>query len=221
LKCGQNSVMAKVRRRHAVASCCMRNRLSFSAWRTASRVLVDVVRFVSFSVRSRSQMAAGNLFLRNQLALYAEGRATLVPLERLIDWRAMLTIVTPDTVIRWHSEIARGLGGCRLASTVQREVLRGDRLPPESHRVRGRSVGRGRYVANRGRAAPQSASFVRPAGRRPNDLPISCRKVSLSGRMSVGAEAHSLTSSRSNTAPAASSICRGFDCCALVKAPRS
>jgi len=32
-------------------------RLSLIAWRTASRVLVDVVRFVSLSVRSRSQLA--------------------------------------------------------------------------------------------------------------------------------------------------------------------
>src|SRR5437870_3445363 len=54
-----------------------------------------------------------NLFLRKQLALYAERRVrahraddairiTLVLLARLIDWRAVLTIVKPDTLIRWH-----------------------------------------------------------------------------------------------------------------------
>src|SRR2546430_851105 len=52
----------------------MRNRLPSIAWRTASRVLLDIVSFVSLSVRSRSQLAAVNLFLRKQLGLYAERR---------------------------------------------------------------------------------------------------------------------------------------------------
>ena len=52
----------------------MRNRLSFIPWRTAGGVLVDVGRFLSLSLRSRSQLAAENLFLRKQLALYAERR---------------------------------------------------------------------------------------------------------------------------------------------------
>src|SRR5580765_6285990 len=92
--------------RWPVASWRMRNRLSFIAWRTASRVLVDVVRFLLLSLRSRSQLAAENLFLRKQLALYAERRVrahqaddatriTMVLLARLIDWRAALTIVKP------------------------------------------------------------------------------------------------------------------------------
>jgi len=41
-------------------------------WRTAVRLMVDVVRFASVAVRSRSQLAAENLFLRKQLALYRE-----------------------------------------------------------------------------------------------------------------------------------------------------
>jgi putative transposase len=63
--------------------------------------------------RSRSQLVAENLFLRKQLALYRERqvkarraddatRITLVVLSHLIDWRAVLTIVKPDTLIRWH-----------------------------------------------------------------------------------------------------------------------
>jgi putative transposase len=82
-------------------------------WRSAVRVLLDVVRFVSFSFRSRSQLVAENLFLRKQLALYRERqvkprhaddatRITLVMLSHLIDWRAVLTIVKPNTLIRWH-----------------------------------------------------------------------------------------------------------------------
>jgi putative transposase len=58
-------------------------------------------------------LAAENLFLRKQLALFAERgvrprrandatRITLVVLSRLLDWRAALTIVKPDTLIRWH-----------------------------------------------------------------------------------------------------------------------
>jgi putative transposase len=88
---------------------------SFSsiAWQTARRVLVDVLRLLALGVRSRSHLAAENLFLRKQLALYAERRVkarraddatriTLILLARVIDWRVVLTIVKPDTLIRWH-----------------------------------------------------------------------------------------------------------------------
>jgi putative transposase len=88
---------------------------SFSAIarRITCRLLLDALRFVSLGFRSRSQLAAENLFLRKQLALYAERgvrphraddatRIALVLLSRLIDWRTALTIVTPDTLIRWH-----------------------------------------------------------------------------------------------------------------------
>jgi len=88
---------------------------SFSAvaWRTTNRLLLDALKFLSLGFRSRSRLAAENLFLRKQLALYAgrgvrprraddATRITLVVLARLIDWRAALTIVKPDTIIRWH-----------------------------------------------------------------------------------------------------------------------
>ena len=78
-------------------------------------MLIDALRFVSLGLRSRSQLAAENLFLRKQLALYQERRVaprradhatriTLVVLSRLTDWRAMLTIVKLDTLTRWHRE---------------------------------------------------------------------------------------------------------------------
>src|SRR6266516_5405190 len=81
--------------------------------RTVGRLLVDALRFVSLGCRSRAQLAAENLFLRKQLALYQERRVksrraddatriTLVVLSQLIDWRAVLAIVKPDTLIRWH-----------------------------------------------------------------------------------------------------------------------
>jgi hypothetical protein len=60
----------------------------------------------------RAQLAAENLFLRRQSALYLErqvkpGRASnatriLVTLSRLIDWHQLLTVVKPETLIRWH-----------------------------------------------------------------------------------------------------------------------
>ena len=61
----------------------------------------------------RVQLSAENLFLRKQLALYVERqvkprraddvtRSTLVILSWLAPWRDRLTIVKPDTLIRWH-----------------------------------------------------------------------------------------------------------------------
>jgi len=56
---------------------------------------------------------AEKLFLRKQLVLYLERkvkprrasnatRLTLVLLSRLFAWRQALTLVQPDTLIRWH-----------------------------------------------------------------------------------------------------------------------
>jgi putative transposase len=92
----------------------MRKRSSWSIMcRTSVLLLVDALRFVWLGLRSRSHLAAENLFLRKQLALYQERRVkprraddamriTLVMLSQLIDWRAVLTVVKPDTLIRWH-----------------------------------------------------------------------------------------------------------------------
>ena len=49
----------------------MRKHLSRSiVWWTAVRLLIDVVRFVSVGFRSRSQLAAENLFLLKLMVLY-------------------------------------------------------------------------------------------------------------------------------------------------------
>jgi putative transposase len=84
-------------------------------WWTTVGLLVDTLTFVSLGLRSRSHLAAENLFLRKQLTLYQERRVkprcaddamriTLVMLSHLIDWRAVLTIVKPNTLIRWHRQ---------------------------------------------------------------------------------------------------------------------
>ena len=82
---------------------------------TALDLLLDVLRFVRLSLQPRSALAAENLFLRKQLALYldrqvkprrakAATKLTLVLLSRRFAWREALTVVKPETFIRWHRE---------------------------------------------------------------------------------------------------------------------
>ena len=63
------------------------------------------------AMRSRVQLAAENLFLRKQLALYRERtvkprraddatRIVLVGLSRCLAWRELLVIVKPETLMR-------------------------------------------------------------------------------------------------------------------------
>src|SRR5688572_31210627 len=97
----------------------MRKRVSSSTvWRTTVRLLVDTFTLVSLGFRSRAQLAAENLFLRKQLALYVERRVksrrandatriTLVTLSSFLEWRHLLTIVKPETLIRWHRKAFR------------------------------------------------------------------------------------------------------------------
>ena len=78
--------------------------------RAVCRVLEDLVAFVRLGLTSRAQLAAENLFLRKQLALYRERctkprrrdpatRVTLVLLSRLLDWRLCMA----NSKIREHS----------------------------------------------------------------------------------------------------------------------
>jgi len=76
-------------------------------------LLLDTLRFIRLSLRPRRSLAAENLFLRKQLALYLERqikpcRATVatkftrVFLSRLFAWREALAVVKPNTLTRWH-----------------------------------------------------------------------------------------------------------------------
>ena len=76
-------------------------------------LFADLFRFLLLGVRSKSSLAAENLFLRKQLAFYLErrikpqrtshpARLTLLWLSRWFDWRSALTVVTPKTFIGWH-----------------------------------------------------------------------------------------------------------------------
>jgi putative transposase len=92
---------------------------------TVFKVLLDALSFVRTALHSHRQLAAENLFLRKQLALYIERqtkprratdgtRLTLVMLARFIDWRPVLTIVQPDTLVRWHRQTFRLLWRWKL-----------------------------------------------------------------------------------------------------------
>jgi putative transposase len=78
-------------------------------------LFADMFRFVILTLRSRNSLAAENLFLRKQLAIYQERgikprrishptRLTLLWLSHLFDWRSALTVVTPGTFIAWHRQ---------------------------------------------------------------------------------------------------------------------
>jgi hypothetical protein len=82
---------------------------------TLLTLLVDVLRFLRLCLRPAPMLAAENLFLRKQLALYQERhakprRATnatrliLVWLGQWFEWRQALAIVQPQTFLRWHRQ---------------------------------------------------------------------------------------------------------------------
>src|SRR5215813_7071020 len=79
------------------------------------RLVVDVVRYLGLCLRPSPSLAAENLFLRKQLALYQERqvrprratdaiRIALVWLGQRFDWRPVLGIVRPETFIGWHRQ---------------------------------------------------------------------------------------------------------------------
>ena len=74
---------------------------------------LDALRFIGMSLRPRCALVAEKLFLREQLALYLErkvkphraktaSKLTLLWLSNLFEWRDALTVVKPNTLIRWH-----------------------------------------------------------------------------------------------------------------------
>src|ERR1700726_1907552 len=81
--------------------------------RTLSWVVFDLVRLAFFAAHSRSALAAENLFLRKQLALFQERKVRprraddstrwmIATLSRMFQWRGALVNVKPDTLLRWH-----------------------------------------------------------------------------------------------------------------------
>ena len=111
---------------------------------TIRRLLSDVVTLIRLALTLQVRLAAENLFLRKQLALYhergvkprrsdPETRAVLVLLSRLVDWMSILTVVKPDTLIRWPGDRVDGAAFAQdaRADTAGQCVLRAtDRHPP-------------------------------------------------------------------------------------------
>ena len=110
--------------------------------RAVFAVFLDTLTFVCLTLRSSSALAAENLFLRKQLGLYVERkkkprratdsvRFTLAQLARLFEWRNALTVVKPDTLIRWHRKgfrlfwkwKSRSSGRPRVPRDVQKLIV--------------------------------------------------------------------------------------------------
>ena len=83
----------------------------------ARTLVADGMRFIALLARSRTAVAAENLFLRKQLGFYQERkikprrfdnvtRFMLVLLSRGFAWQDALANVTPKTFIGWHRAVA-------------------------------------------------------------------------------------------------------------------
>src|SRR5215469_14806337 len=103
---------------------------------TLSSVAYDFARLLALGMRSRRTLAAENLFLRKQLALFQERkvkprraddttRLVMVMLGRLFSWRDALVNVKPDTFLRWHRKGYRLLW-CWKSRPVGRPRIRKD-----------------------------------------------------------------------------------------------
>jgi transposase InsO family protein len=82
---------------------------------TLLMLLGDSGRYLMYRWRAPAALAAENLFLRKQLALYQERqikprraipatRLVLLWLARWFDWRQALVVMQPATLIRWHRQ---------------------------------------------------------------------------------------------------------------------
>jgi putative transposase len=117
------------------------------------RIVGDLVHFLCLGLRSRTSLAAENLFLRKQLAFYEERkvksrradnptRLSLVLVSRWFNWRDALIVVKPRTFITWHRKgfrlrwatflknHARGIIACDLCVAVTATSTRRPIPPP-------------------------------------------------------------------------------------------
>ena len=108
---------------------------------TLSQVLADFGRLALLLIRSPRTLAAENLFLRKQLAMFQEHqvkphrandatRWVMAALSLWFEWRDALVVVRPDTLIRWHRQEfrlfcrrkSRPVGGPRLPQELQQLI---------------------------------------------------------------------------------------------------
>ena len=109
---------------------------------TLPSVARDLVHLLVLVSRSRRALAAENLFLRKQLALFQERklkphraddstRLLMVILGRMFSWRDALVNVKPDTFIRWHRK------GFRLLWRWKSRPVGRPRIPKDLRRLIG------------------------------------------------------------------------------------
>ena len=100
----------------------------------------DLVHLLVLVSRSRRALAAENLFLRKQLALFQERkvkphraddstRLLMVILGRMFSWRDALVNVKPDTFVRWHRK------GFRLLWRWKSRPVGRPRIPKDLRRL--------------------------------------------------------------------------------------
>jgi transposase InsO family protein len=107
---------------------------------TACSAFFGVGWLILLAVRPRAALAAENLFLRKQLALFRERnvkphrasdatRWLMAAVSRVFDWPMALVVVKPDTLIRWHRK------GFRLFWRWKSKPTGRPRLPKDLRRL--------------------------------------------------------------------------------------
>jgi len=102
--------------------------------------VIDLIRLAILAVHSRRALAAENLFLRKQLALFQERqvkprrandstRWMMATLSRMFPWRDALVNVKASTLIRWHRQ------GFRLFWRWKSKPMGRPRLPRDLRRL--------------------------------------------------------------------------------------
>jgi len=109
-------------------------------FRTLSLVVVDLVRLAPVAVHSHSALAAENLFLRKQLAMFQERKVKprraddatrwmMATLSQMFPWGNSLVNVRPDTLIRWQRK------GFRLFWRWKSKPMGRPRLPKDLRKM--------------------------------------------------------------------------------------
>jgi len=109
-------------------------------FRTLSLVVVDLFRLARLAAHSHGALAAENLFLRKQLALFQERKVkprraddatrwTMATLSRMFPWRNTLVNVKADTLIRWQRK------GFRLFWRWKSKPMGRPRLPKDLRKM--------------------------------------------------------------------------------------
>src|SRR5262244_810120 len=102
-------------------------------FRTIVPVVIDLIRLAVLAAHSRRALAAENLFLRKQLALFQERqvkprrandstRWMMATLSRMFPWRGALVNVQADTLIRGREEDTAPSGSGVSASRLRLEA---------------------------------------------------------------------------------------------------